>query len=317
MKINKKLKKLKNNMNLLNKPKIIAGILTFIILGLIIFVGPAKAFVLELNTDKNSLIKGEKIIFNASIDIESVDKYLPIKTLKLNLHGLSPLTSLDVCEFDIDGKPISGCDGMIIKKISEANAYGYGYGYGYDNSYGYGYDFGYGYGYGYGYGQGESELTYEITLDTINYDAGDYESWLETVIGNQIFKSKDKPTFTINTIPIITATGNTGGGNRGRSKVIDIGYLDTEYCGNGVCNIKETSKTCPSDCHEITLLGDDLNGNPIQIENETKNNSGFFSGITGAVVGTLSNGGTIKVIVFLVGLMGVAVSIIIINKRRL
>ncbi|MFA4953072.1 MAG: hypothetical protein WC584_02525 [Candidatus Pacearchaeota archaeon] len=317
MKINKRLKNLKNDMKAPNKSKIIAGILTFIILGLIIFVGPAKAFVLELNTDKDSLIKGEKIIFNASIKIESVDKYLPIKTLKLNLHGLSPLTSLNVCEFDIEGKPISGCDGMTIKKISEANSYGYGYGYGYDNSYGYGYgyDFGYGYGYGYGYGQGESELTYEISLDTINYDAGNYESELETIIGNQIFKSKDKPAFTINTISTITTTGTSGGNGR-RTKIIDMEYLVTGYCGNGVCNSEETSKTCPLDCPEIALLGEELSGNPLQIENETKNNLGFFSGITGAVIGTLSNGRTIIVILFLVGLMGITVSIIIVKRRR-
>jgi hypothetical protein len=195
-----------------NYSKIIAGILTVAILGLIIFAGPVKAFVLGLDIDgSDSVDKGENIKFIATLNIENMDKYLPVKELYLFFNdGM-------VCTFEVDGTEISDCSGITITPILidlNENS-GYGYGYGYDSDYGYGYDFDYGYGYGYDYGYGGKEinLIYHITLDTenTNYPIGTYESQLKALIGDEIFKSKDKPEFTISAVGESDDDGTSGG----------------------------------------------------------------------------------------------------------
>ena len=283
--------------------KIIASIFTIAILSLILFTGPTKAFVLGLDSDKDTLTKGEEINFTASLDIQAMDKYLPVEDLRLVINGPTPRT----CTFDIRGNAVSGCDGMTITPmyVSLSGKYGYGYGYGYDSSYGYGYDFGYGYGYGYGYGSGGSEmnLTYEIILDTTDYDEGDYEALLESYIGNQIFQSKDKPVFTINNPVTFTPSG---GGS-------------TWYyynCGNNVCDTGESINTCPEDCSPVELLSTGIEETPEDNESDL---SGFgedegnqetgFSKITGAVVGFAKTGKGIGlifaliIIIFTIGIL--------------
>lgn len=294
-------KKTNNEKNILNNSKfhstkILASIFTILILSLIIFAGPAKAFVLGLDTDKDTLTKGGEITFTASLDIEAMDKYLPIKELYLFFNDD------EVCKFDVDGDIISGCDGMTITPISvlSNNDKGYGYGYGYDNSYGYGYgyDFGYGYGYGYGYGTGGSEvhLAYKIILDTTNYETGDYVSQLKTLIGDKIFESKDKPIFTINAI----VTDDT-----------DDGENDGDDEDEGEEADEDETITLPN-YEEDELI--DL----IEDEEEDDKEQGLFSKITGAVIGALRGPvGTTVVIVLLTGIIGVAIGIRIIRKGKL
>ena len=312
MKINKNPKKLKSYMKC-NSTKIMAGVITFAIIGLIIFAGPAKAFILELSTDKGSLTKGEEITFTATLDIESIDKYLPIKNLELDINGPTP----KVCKFYVNGSAISGCDGMTISPITTPldNEKGYGYGYGYDNSYGYGYeyDFGYGYGYGYGYGAGglELHLVYEIILDTQYYLPGEYESQLKALIGNKTFESKDKPTFTIFTTNGVLGTSGGGGTN---SKGLN---LLNDFCGNGICDIEETTATCPEDCPKIEALGssnDFLDINSGESDEEAK---GLALRITGAVIGGVTSTTGIIAIIFIIALGGVFAVERTLRKRRL
>jgi len=313
MKINKKLKNTEKGM-LMKNHKVIVGILTIAILGLILFAGPTKAFVLGLDAKVVDPTNNETIIFTASIDIQSVDKYLPIKTLKLNIGGLTPLTSLNSCIFDVNGNkdPESKCKGMEIKKISEANAYGYGYGYGYDNSYGYsygydtsyGYGYDFGYGYGYGYGNGETELVYEITLDTSSYDTGTYEAWLGSKIGNENFESKDRWEFTKNSpVAIIGNRGSSSGSNS----------LNFGYCGDGYCDTDESVDTCPIDCPADLDLLETGSKNPLELEKN--DNPNFFSGITGAVIGFAKTGRGVASLTFAFVIL-VAGSFVIFTKRK-
>ncbi len=304
MKMNKNSKKLKNTMKIGNSSRIIAGILTLAIIGLLIFAGPAQAFVLGLTADKEDVKKGETITFNATLDIQSMDKYLPVEHLELHINGPESV----VCKFDINGKIINeeGCEGMEIERIyfNSENylGYGYGYGYGQENSYGYGYEidygygynFGYDYGYGYGYGAGGKEinLIYKITLDTISYEAGDYISQLKADIGGEIFASKSKPEFTVISSNSFSGQGGSGSDNGENNDT--IGGLSSQNNG-------------------------DSNGNGEEPDEKDEPPTTFFSrlaGITGAVIGALGTTGTTVVVIFLVGLLGSAITVRQIRKRK-
>ena len=173
----------------LNSKKIIASIFTCAVLALLIFSGPAQAFVLGLviaDGSNSNVDKGTLIDFTATLDIETADQYLPINSLMLNIGSKT-------CSFNIDGEIVSGCEGVVsITKTSGTYGGGYGYGYGYDNSYGYGYDynFGYGFGYGYGYGTGETQLVYDITIDTDYFNIGTSYAFLKANIGEETFTSQ-------------------------------------------------------------------------------------------------------------------------------
>ena len=127
----KKQKKFKEYMKSGNYNKIIASILTIVIISLVIFTGPTKAFVLGLDITDDSLNDQGKIIFTASIDIENMDKYLPVKELELSVFEIDGITS-KICKFNVDGSKIStdgGCEGITITKINAPsdNEGGYGY----------------------------------------------------------------------------------------------------------------------------------------------------------------------------------------------
>ena len=295
--------------------KISALIITIGILTLIIFAGPAKAFILGLTIDDNSPTKGEIFTFTATLDIQSMDKYLPIKNLTLVIDG--PTTSF--CVFDINGNPLEGCDDMTIIPINTPsnNEKGYGYGYGYDSAYGYGYDFGYGSGYGYGYGQGGKGLyfKYEITLDTTNYNTGNYESWLEAVIDGEIFESKDKPTFTINPISTPTNGGTGGGGGCTYNPNYDWGCSDWSTCVDGIqTRVCKATNNCgdiygkPAETQACTVRTSTIPPTETTLTT-TETTPGFLAAITGAVIGALGTGGTIVAGIVILGLIGTAVTL--------
>ncbi len=144
---------------------------------------------------------------------------------------------------------------------------------------------------------------YNITLDTTNYVVGDYKSWLEAFIGNNVFESKDKPTFTIN-----SAGGYSKGGGGSGVTIYNKSWANLSSCGDGVCDasIGETPENCPADCFEALSFKEGEEEEPPQ---------GFFSGITGAVIGTLGTTGSILIIIFILGISTIA-GIIIYRKRR-
>ncbi|MEK6859537.1 MAG: hypothetical protein AABX54_01855 [Nanoarchaeota archaeon] len=166
--------------------KIISIIISIFVLVMIIISGPAEAFTLNLNSNKTSVLKGEKIIFTASVDINSNER-LPVDKLILELTEVSGIENVS-CEFNVNASIISGCKGIKIKRLN-SSSFGYGYQQGeYSN---YGYDFGYGYGYETG------KLSYEITLSTENYIAGKYNTNLKTFIGENVFEKKGEDIFIV------------------------------------------------------------------------------------------------------------------------
>ncbi|MFA4953071.1 MAG: hypothetical protein WC584_02520 [Candidatus Pacearchaeota archaeon] len=159
--------------------KVFAGIITAVILILLILSGPINALNLGLNANKEILKRGETITFTASLDINSNER-LNVEYLNLAIRG----PTSESCKFGVNGNFLSGCAGVNkIKLISNTATYGYGY------------------GYGYGYTNGK--LTYEITIDTLNYQDGKYTSELQAQIGGKMF-SENGPGFTIT----YSGTGN-------------------------------------------------------------------------------------------------------------
>jgi hypothetical protein len=356
--------------------KVIAGILTIVILSLVIFAGPTKAFVLGLDANKATLNEGDLITFTAQINLEDMDKFLPINELQLDIFEINGNVS-KTCKFDVNGNNISGCEGMTITPLNVPanNEGGYGYGYGYDSVNGYGYDFSYDYGYGYGYGAGGVSLNfkYQITLDTSGYDVGSYGTLLKSLIGSEIFKSNSNPVFEI------TETSTSGGtGRSSRDTLADllgIGVLDLhegltyDFTVNGEDHTLEITEvgadyalvTIRSDpinlrldfnngAQEIDVDGDGIKDISLELvgidnnglikvayyvlDNEGERQSeepdeiveldptdpeavaGFFARITGAVVGTLGVAGTWIVGVFLVGLVGMSITVRQIRRKK-
>lgn len=144
--------------------KVISIILTVVIIGLIVLAGPAEAFTLNLSSSTPSVNVGEEISFIAELNIAE-GELLPVEYLELSVGGV-------LCRFDVDGTNISGCAGLGIVRIEDANST---YGNFSGNFSGTEYNFGYGYGYGYG---GAGRLAYNITLDSTVLGTGEHPTLL-------------------------------------------------------------------------------------------------------------------------------------------
>ena len=138
----------------MDKQKTISGVVTLLVLSVLVLAGPAQAFVSSLSVFDDSVEKGEKIMFNAELDLEGQD-VSEIDKITLNIYGPENRS----CNFDSAGNKIDGCEGMQISLIS---------------------DFGYGYGYGYGYGG--DLLKYKIILNSGSLEIGNYTTELVTML---------------------------------------------------------------------------------------------------------------------------------------
>lgn len=106
------------------------------------------------------------------------------------------------------------------------------------------------------------------------------------------------------------------------------------FCGNGKCDSGESSITCPRDCKVVVKQTTETTKNE-----ETTNTEGatempeeitevieepqqeepkirLFSGMTGAVIGTLGTAGVLIAVIFLVGLIVVAITVKIVRGRK-
>lgn len=109
--------------------------------------------------------------------------------------------------------------------------------------------------------------------------------------------------------PTPAAAGGGGGGGGG---TLNKFYL----CGNGVCDSGETTDTCASDC-KIAEIPENSTATENEPElKEPTEQEGFFSGITGAVVGTLGVGGTIIAGIFIVAIAGGSVAVYLRRKKE-
>ncbi len=285
------------------KNKIFGVIFTSLVLGILLFSSPARAFTINLNVDKTSIFKGESVVFTASVNIDS-NEHLPIDEFVLILDGPEIVT----CRFMPDGAIISGCKGIgtgDIKIITSTSNYGYGYGYG--NYEGYGYNFDHSYGYKHGL------IVYQITVHTNNYATGQYKSKFKIVLGDTRDEfAEDGQAFTINP------------SSKDYSKLsVRASSSDTQVCLNGWkctqwsgCNEGYQTRDCSkmvSNCYlgkkpeekrnciiELNsssslksnpiLPGNSISGNADEIKERKISESGInpetFSKITGAIIGS-------------------------------
>lgn len=134
--------------------KVIAGLLVLGVILILVYSGPAQAFVLSLQIPENSVDQGAKIKVNLKVDTENGDNPSDVSYLIFKMNG--PDDNDIECRFLPDGEIISGCDEVEIKKINTQDT---------------------GYCKSYGYGEGCS-LEYAITIDSSLFEVGNYTTFL-------------------------------------------------------------------------------------------------------------------------------------------
>jgi len=146
-----------------NRGRLLSVIITGVIISLLVFSGPAQAFILGFSIPDPDVNKGEKIYLDAQINVELVDNDLDY--VQLFLDGPGPF---DVsCKFFEDGTIKEGCMGLNISSVDASGNPGCPGGYDYSYSY-----------------ACKKKLRYNITLDSSKYIAGKYLSELSIKSGN-------------------------------------------------------------------------------------------------------------------------------------
>lgn len=138
--------------------KVIAAILVLGVISILIYSGPAQAFVLSLQIPDTIVNQGDKIKVNINVNPEEGDNSSDVSYLIFKLTKLNGPDNAE-CKFLRDGSIVSGCDGIEIDKIStddcEDGSYGYGYGYG-----------------------SKCSLKYKITINSNLFEVGTYATSL-------------------------------------------------------------------------------------------------------------------------------------------
>ena len=155
------------------KSKIIAAIVSILVLVLLILIGPANAFILGLTVSDNTPNLGDIIDFMLTAEIEDEDVILNIDFFTLKFQGPTDIE----CRFFPNGTKIDACPGLTITQIESSN-------------------FGYGYGYGYGYLPGF--FKFNLTLNTSVLSEGDYDVVLLTSIDGEQSEEQAEEEITIN-----------------------------------------------------------------------------------------------------------------------
>lgn len=319
---------IKTNKKAKLRNKIFVFAITGFILAVLMFSAPANSYILNLTSDKTDVSKGGEITFNTGVSISSSESS-NVQNLTLYLIGLNGISDYS-CVFDVNGAVLSGCSGMIITRTGNLS---------------------YGYGYGYGYGA-SGTLSYKITLDTTNYNTGEYRTRLNVIINGNSYV-QDGQTITISTRSNYgTLSGGYHYSSDGSSNNYDQICLNAWKCSEwSACDNGEETRTCaqtmanclmtpkPAETQKcaITITKPDYyngpgigsfalgsNENVIRTESESiTGNRNRFAGITGAVIGANALGNPlilalILLIAVLIGLiLGIAIARALRRKRKI
>jgi len=294
-------------------------ILCVLVLSFLLILGPAKAFVLVLGLDHNSVSKGQNATYSVNVSI-STNESVPIDYIKLSLNG-----TID-CKFDADGNVVSGCVDMIVNKVNSSSSYGYGYAY----------------GYGYGYGQGI--LSYTIVVDTTNFNLGTYTSEF-TISSNGNLVTSNGSNLTVVSNPISGSGSGSGSGSNvsgsgsGSSNGNSGDCIGVWKCTDwSTCIDSKMTRTCTNQksycyaskpavvkaCNSESNVNDIGSGNGNNVDNgngnvndtvdnivkENNNNfSGNISKITASVINSFNGAGVLVTIlvVLIVLASGIAI----------
>ncbi|MDO8509496.1 MAG: hypothetical protein Q7S27_07510 [Nanoarchaeota archaeon] len=133
-----------------NRANLISGSIALGLSILLLMVGPAHAFILDMNiTDKTPSL-GDITTFKLSAEVEE-NEVVPIDYFVLKLDGVENTA----CKFLPNATILEGCSGMTISALSSPE-----------------------FGYSYGYGFLTGKFTFEIDLDTSFYSVGHYTTKL-------------------------------------------------------------------------------------------------------------------------------------------
>ena len=171
-----------------------AVLMSLVIIGILVISGPAQAFTLAVDSNKDFVNSGENVTFNVSVKMNSNEE-ASINTITLTFDG----PDKQKCVFDVNGNKLSSCPGIVnITKISVSNG-------------------GYGYLPGFGYGFRDKEVTYKITLDTDEYSLGAYSIIAKAVIGSNVIIQEMSNKVVIRSSSA-SSSSNPYGHSRGNSK---------------------------------------------------------------------------------------------------
>ena len=107
------------------KSHLIAGILTLTVISLLIFLGPAQAFIVNINISNPLVLIGDAVSFIISASTEEGDN-ISSALFFLNITGPQNAS----CSFNVNGTPIPSCPSFSIVKLEGSDdPFGYGYGY--------------------------------------------------------------------------------------------------------------------------------------------------------------------------------------------
>ena len=270
-------------MNLIDNPKVSGGIFTAIVLGLLIFAGPAQAITISLTGfGISSVAQGGKITTNASLDVNS---QLNSDEVDLNINGPASRT----CIFKLNGTVISGsisdCSGININ-LDSGNISGIGS------------------GFGYGYGlTTNSVLNYSITIDTTGFSSGSYSIWLSS---NGFNSSIENLSITT---PSSSSNNNDGNNNGGGGRNLrNIPVILSPIVP--IITAPATPETAQTEGISAGITGASGSGNSSPETEATTTTGGLFGTLTGGVVSALRTGKgkvwvviiTLVVMIFAVGL---------------
>jgi hypothetical protein len=161
--------------------KVLTSLLTLGIIAMLVLSGPATAFSLSVNSDKQSILIGDKVTFDVNLNVNN-DEFNDINSLTLVIDG----PSKKECTFDISGNKLSPCSGVekITSSITDIQ------GYGYLSSFGYGYSAG-------------KQIKFLITINSQGYLTGDYSTSIKVVSESSIITEAG------NNLKIVGKTGST------------------------------------------------------------------------------------------------------------
>lgn len=173
--------------------RVLSGVVTAFVIGLLVFLGPVNALQLSINGihSDTPYVAGEIINFSGIFEIEDQD--IPeIKNVSLEINGF------ETCTIDIWGWKYTDCDGINITLMEYDTSYGYGYGYNQFVAEGNGSYAGYGYSYGYHLGKNRpGRISYNITIDTSQIYIGPDD---EFIAGPHLwYGGNNKAKFIVNT----------------------------------------------------------------------------------------------------------------------
>ena len=292
--------------------KLVALILSVLVIGGLIISGPAQAFILGFSVLNTNINPGEVMGFSISVEIAE-GEVKDITNFTLEISGASFVS----CKFLANTTPIEGCSGITIQNISSTSVYEYGYGYLPGN------------------------LTYGVSLNTQGFASGVYSTKLILETESEIIEETGSSISIASVVvPVVEdgggSSGGGGGGGGGGGAASPAGSGGASVLGSP--SNEEESDSCTPDwsCEWMSCEqeGEEFYSYPEYCEdrNNCDSNENFpekkecgsesqldrrySSGITGNAIASLSGeGGRAVVIIFIIGILAPLAGIIVFMPR--